>query len=271
MTAEDAWAIAYYRGLFADQLTKLKPELTGQMGMLAVGLSEKDVQQYLPTQSTSNDSTVVVACCNAPQSVTLSGNYHELSALEERFKAANVFVRRLKVEIAYHSPYMQTIAGQYSDALENITPKADSLSNVVMISSVTGCPIEAKQLVASYWVQNMCSPVRFVQAVEFAFPFQKSSSRRHRTKGLSIDDIVEIGPHSALQGPLRQILTQQGRAGDVSYTSMLSRGEDAHMTALRTVGELWTHGYPINLSAANRQHDSTLVKTLNDLPAYPWK
>lgn len=271
LTAEDAWVIAYYRGLLSDQLPNLAPQYAGRMGMMAVGLSEEGIQKYLPKDPRPEGSQIVVACCNSSQSITLSGDRRALSSLEKDLVRDQVFTRALKVEVAYHSPYMQTIADRYSEALQRICPQTDIKSDVVMISSVTGYPVENKELGPSYWVKNMCSPVRFNRAIEYIFPADKAVARRQKTKQLSIRGILEFGPHSALLGPVRQILTQQGRKEEVFCDSVQVRGQDAYMTALKAVGDLWTRGYPVALPAVNRSEDSASRRVLGDLPSYPWK
>jgi acyl transferase domain-containing protein len=91
ITSEEAIMIAYYRG----QVTK---GYTRPGGMVAVGLGCDQVGPYLVPG-------VVIGCENSPRSVTLSG---DKSALEEVCKnietdMPDVFLRRLKVEMAYHS------------------------------------------------------------------------------------------------------------------------------------------------------------------------
>ena len=66
--------------------------------MLAVGMSRESVTPYLV-------EGVVLACENSPDSVTLSGDRERVKQVAERiaeFKP-QVFVRHLKVGVAYHS------------------------------------------------------------------------------------------------------------------------------------------------------------------------
>ncbi|KAJ0382896.1 hypothetical protein COL922a_011597 [Colletotrichum nupharicola] len=74
---------------------------------------------------------------------------------------------------------------------------------------------------------------------------------------------VEIGPHSALAGPIRQILHTKGRVAQ--YVPTLVRNEDAVSCVLKTAGELWSVGARIELAAV-----TPAGEFLTDLPTYPW-
>lgn len=91
ITADEAIIIAYYRG----QITK-KGRRKG--GMAAVGMNRDAVMTYLA-------DGVGVACENSGSSVTLSGDEDVLGNILQRIKQElpDVFFRRLKVEMAYHS------------------------------------------------------------------------------------------------------------------------------------------------------------------------
>ena len=266
LSAQDCWKIAYHRGRLSHAVKDIAPTLNG--GMMAVGLSEKDVQPYLDKLPSSD--VVIVACINSPSNVTISGDSHALKQLEETFQAANVFARRLKVENAYHSPHMQVIANDYHASIESIqTLPAESAPT--MISTVTGAQVIPSQLDASYWVQNMVSPVQFDKAISGLVSAASSKTRRRRRDGLTIDEFLEIGPHSALQGPLKQILTAIDKS-DITYLALLKRGEDATKTALEALGQMWMRGQTVDLLRVNSlEVDPKPLVCLTDLPCYSWK
>ena len=266
LSARDCWKIAYHRGRLSHAVKEIAPHLNG--GMMAVGLSETDVQPYLDKLRSSD--VAIVACINSPSNVTLSGDAHALKELEETFQAANIFARRLKVENAYHSPHMQVVANDYLASIESIqTLPADSTP--IMLSTVTGLPVTPSQLDASYWVQNMVSPVQFDKAISALISSTSSKTRRRRRDGLTIDEFLEIGPHSALQGPLKQILTAIDKS-DITYLALLKRGQDATSTALEALGQMWTRGHSVDLLRVNSvEADPKPSTCLTDMPSYTWK
>jgi acyl transferase domain-containing protein len=91
LTKTEAITIAFYRG----HVCKDPPQ---KGGMAAVGLGKAQVAAFLLPG-------VSVACENSPSSVTLAGNVDALETAMAKIKKANedTFVRRLKVEMAYHS------------------------------------------------------------------------------------------------------------------------------------------------------------------------
>lgn len=268
LSAEDSWKIAFHRGRLAKDLQFIAPGLKG--GMLAVGLSEADVQPYLRKMRLSDSDVLSVACVNSPSNVTISGDTSLLTELESVLKADSVFARRLAVENAYHSAHMEHLADDYLKSIEDIKPicTTESASGVTMISSVTGGAIRPDDLGPDYWVRNMVSPVRFVSAIEAAFTMPKGGRRK---KASMVDLVVEIGPHGALQGPIKQTLTQMKKDENTTYLTAIRRGEPADCTALQLAGALWSRGADVKLNLSN---SLTVISpsfvALSDMPKYPW-
>ncbi|KAI8316560.1 Highly reducing polyketide synthase gloL [Colletotrichum sp. SAR11_240] len=237
ITAEDAIRIAYHRG----QITLLiKAAHKGSMA--AVGLGPSQVQKFLRPG-------VMIGCVNSPASVTLSGEADVLEDVVKDIMAEHpgVLARSLHVECGYHSQHMKTAEMDFTRRLEGWLQPIQP--NIPFYSSVTGTL--NNDMSHSYWVRNVVSPVHFSTAVESVLTDFKSAA------------FVEIGPHSALAGPIRQILHTKGRVAQ--YVPTLVRNEDAVSCVLKTAGELWSVGARIELAAV-----TPAGKFLTDLPTYPW-
>ncbi|KAH8160565.1 hypothetical protein CIB48_g7672 [Xylaria polymorpha] len=265
ITDEQAILAAYFRGVAVDKLT--------QRGtMLAVGLGPEEATPYL-------EEGVRIACYNSPASVTLSGDEEAAAKVKARLEADGVFVRALKTSgRAYHSHHMKDVGAIYEeyanrgfaflDALE--FPKHDKDSNIpLFVSSVTGELKHNFQPGPEYWRENLESPVRFTQAM----------TRMTEIEGLGINHIVEIGPHSALAGPIRQLRDKLGVSSrDLEYTATLSRGEDSVTRLLDLAGALFIKGYPVDLARVNSIEEQDRRGTITarhgvplvDLPRYSW-
>lgn len=244
VSLEEAVIAAYYRGY----VTKLQTQ-TGGMG--AVGLGVEDVSKYI-------QEGIVIACDNSPESVTLSGNVRVLDKVLAAIKADNpdTLTRRLKVEIAYHSDHMRALAAQYKCLMESELAmrglNRPVTFDIPFFSSVTGNTITSgESLGPDYWISNLTSRVRFTDAV----------SKTLKT----LPDIVfiEIGPHSTLSGPLRQISTAVGT--EYRYVSTLKRADDSSCNLLSTFGQLHQTGVSLNWSAIVPKG-----RTLANLPSYAW-
>lgn len=261
--------IAYQRGIFSADVPNRMPGTEG--AMLAAGVGAEEAQKYI--DRLESGSTAVVACHNSPASVTISGDKTAIVQIQDMIKADGHFARQLRVQTAYHSPHMQSVAADYGAAMASVQPIAKSASAIPMFSSVTGDIIEPSELTAAYWVSNMVQPVRFAQAMKALLsrvPVSRGGLRKSR---IDYTAVVEVGPHEALKGPVNQILSAFSSqvASNMTYTSVLRRGQDAWSTALECAGTLWSLGFTVDVSRMNDiDANSEAAKLLVDLPPYPW-
>ncbi|KAI0169553.1 hypothetical protein GGR52DRAFT_592149 [Hypoxylon sp. FL1284] len=245
-----------------------------QGAMLAVGLGLNDVQEFLPASS----EDVCIACENSPSSVTLSGRIEPISQLYETLNAKGVLARILPTGRAYHSPHMAAVGDAYDalltkavgnlsqDELEWCRPRSQ------MISSVTGETIgeDVNTLPASYWGSNLRQRVLFDTAV------QRLGSDKEFAH---INHVVEVGPHSALAGPFKQICRANKSLSDrLNYVPSLVRKKNDADQLLSVAGSLFVAGYPVDLEAVNSggfPDEGAIAKSkaqylLVDLPSYRW-
>ena len=95
-----------------------------------------------------------------------------------------------------------------------------------------------------YWSQNLELPVLFSSAVETLLDESKPE----------LDMFIEVGPHPALRGPLKQIWARRESQSAQSlppYLATLNRGEDALRSVLTLAGNLFISNVPIDLSTVN--------------------
>ncbi len=151
----------------------------------------------------------MIACENSSSSVTISGDLERVGEVVKNIKEAypDKLARALKVDKAYHSHHMKQLGPQYHELAKHRILAKPSTSDVVFFSSVTGKLLEqSDSLTARYWQSNLESPVLFRTAVANLLAYHTGNSER---LGRSNDLVfLECGPHSALAGPLRQILTE---------------------------------------------------------------
>lgn len=127
---------------------------------------------------------------------------------------------------------------------------------VPLFSSVTGKAItDSEQLGPSYWRRNLESPVLFYTATR-AILEQLSQA----------NVFLEIGPHSALAGPLKQIFKAVETSKQPVYVPSLTRGKDGTECLLTAVGQMYLLNIPINFEMVT---PGKVV--LNNLPTYSWR
>jgi acyl transferase domain-containing protein/NADPH:quinone reductase-like Zn-dependent oxidoreductase len=265
LSLEDALTLAYHRGVVASEIKDISV-VPGSM--MAVGLTPDDAIPYLAELKSGK---AVIACVNSPSSITISGDAVAVNELHAILEAKGIFARKLAVEVAYHSHHMQLVADQYKAAIQHIKPKL--ASDVVFYSSVTGERLTTTELHADYWVANMVGQVKFANSIKALYLDKKAlRERRRRTAPTAVDITVEIGPHSALAGPIKQIVKANPVMDKAKppYFSALLRDIDAEDSVFSLVCQLFEHGYNIDFSAIRGSVGRKASKVLVDLPPYAW-
>lgn len=263
ISREDAWSIAYHRGRLSAMIKTLAPQLEG--AMLACGVGEEEAQAYLAKVT---DGHASVACINSPSSVTISGDASAVSQMEALLQAEGIFARKLKVGTAYHSKHMEVIGDLYLASLADLELLPENAEGPKMFSSVTGTLVKNSELGPAYWVANMLNTVKFSPAVK-ALVNHSDHKRRRNTGKSYVDVMLEIGPHGALQGPVKQILADA--KVEATILSALSRGQNCVKTSLAVSGRLFQHGYPVDIAATNQTSmKAKNLKILVDIPPFPW-
>ena len=188
MSAPEAIIAAFHRGFAVKHHA---PSGT----MLAVGTGVEAIAEFI-----GDIPDIVIACENSPNSVTLSGRSEAIQKVKSRLDGLSIFARELKTGQAYHSPLMDRVAPVYDELLSRswgILCFEDlqwRLPRARMISSVTGMELLADDLPDRYWTHNLRGRVRFGTAIS---NLAAHSSLEH------VRYMIEIGPHSALAGPLK--------------------------------------------------------------------
>ena len=260
ISAGDAIIAAYYRG-------KVSGALKTKGAMLAVGIGAPEAAPFIEKYK----GRVVVACHNSPSSATFSGDAELIGELKSALEDANIFARVLKTDgKAYHSHHMKEAAQAYERHLRTTdwikSPGLYNHCKSTMISSVTGLPVEERIIDHAYWTKNLVSPVLFSQAVQ-----------RMISDNPSVNLIVEIGPHSALSGPIRQICTDL-TLSKVSYLPTLVRNEHDGDQLLKLAGNLWARDAPVDIGFVTKVEESSPDRGITerqgsllvDLPPYQW-
>ncbi|RAH64472.1 type I polyketide synthase [Aspergillus aculeatinus CBS 121060] len=260
--ARQAILASYFRGAaVADDPT--------EGSMAAVGLG-KDQAAAIIEEYALRDS-VTVACANSPESITVSGDTVAVDSLLKVFQERGIWARKLKTGgKAYHSHHMKALGPRYEASLQRYWDKATNghsnglvtgdvdgpATSVVMMSTVTGRPVTTSQVgTPTYWRTNLESPVRFDEAIKTIL----AKTSYH---------LVELGPHSALQLPIKQTASTLEQCR-YFYDSALIRHQDASLTILQVAGSLFLHGHD-ELRYRKMLADGSRPHVLVDLPPYPW-
>ncbi|KAF9873041.1 putative polyketide synthase [Colletotrichum karsti] len=254
LTLESAMELAYYRGQCVLQLKREHPDHKG--AMMAVGQGASYLRELLSREQFGD--SVVVACENSPTSTTLSGDSEAIARLAPILEQENMFNRALQVEAAYHSPAMALVAESYKNDIGHIEHVSSS-TDVQFFSSLHSHRIDTSELNAKYWTDNLTNPVRFATALKELYV------------ETTPDILIEVGPHAALQGPIKQTLKEVVGSAEITYFPTLVRNKNATSTCLDLAGNLFTRGVPLDFFQINHVRGITEKPTLvSVLPPYPW-
>lgn len=258
LTIQESIITSYYRAL----ALKRNPE---PGVMMAVGLGAEEVLPYL-----HGHQSLFLACRNSPQSVTISGDAASIDKLEHDLKDAGVFARKIKSSgFANHSPLVERGANYFRQNFQHSLPDDLQMSrrgsNIPMYSCITGDKVTSQDLGVRYWAKNISAPVLFDKALQ-----------RLLTVETAVSVVIEVGPHSALAGPIRQTKAFLGFNDQrLSYLPSLTRGKNGVEDVLRLAGSLFLADYPVDIAAVNFssgtvEDRSTPPRHIVDLPSYQW-
>ncbi|KAF2188006.1 ketoacyl-synt-domain-containing protein [Zopfia rhizophila CBS 207.26] len=259
--AEDAIRIAYYRGLHSQHAAGE----SGQLGaMLATYMTPEQAANFCSLPEFRD--RIIVAACNAPAMVTLSGDADVIGSALASLDQQNIFARKLRVDKAYHSLHMQPCADPYLRSLEEcgIEIKKPRDDSPIWFSSVHPGErmVPSRRLRGTYWVENLISAVLFSEAITTVL------------SEMGVPDLyLEVGPHPSLKEPIRQIVGGSAKNSSL-YSGLLMRGADSIISFSEALGAIWSR---FGRSTVNFSHyDKTLLNSkkpmmINDLPTYPWQ
>ncbi|RYP81008.1 hypothetical protein DL769_002188 [Monosporascus sp. CRB-8-3] len=237
LRASEAIVIAYLRGqVVANNQRKGL--------MLAVGMGADQIMPFL--EGVEDDLSI--AAVNSPKSITLSGDAKAIAELTKKLDVEDIFNRVLRTgDNAYHSQHMLALGAAYENLvvqglceIESTTLSEPRRPFARWVSSVTP-EEEAQAAHPPYWRRNLESQVRFSEAVEVL------------ARDVPTDILIEIGPHPALDGPLRQIRFSLEEQGLTLPPCLASLRRDKHDTVsmLSLAGDLFLSNAPIDLVSVN--------------------
>ncbi len=236
-TLEDAVKVIYHR-------SRLQDSTGGNGRMVAVGITEAEAKKAIA----GREEQVAIAVVNSPNLLTLAGDTGPLEEVVAELENAQKFVRWLRIDYAFHTHQMEPIREELLEVLSDIRPRP---TTIPYISTVTGGVFAGEKLDAEYWWRNVRETVLFAPALSGLIRAGE-------------DSFLELGPHPALQNPIVECLSEQGRKG--VYFSSLRRKTDESEEILTNLAKLHLWGYRVDWESVNQASGSGVR-----LPNYAWQ
>ena len=212
LSLQDAVKVSYHR-------SRLQATTAGTGGMLAVGLSEEEVQEWI-----AGRQDISVAAVNSPSGVTLAGTQSAIAEVSDDLADEGAFVRQLRVEVPYHSHLMDPILPAMRRELADLAPRKPI---VPLYSTVTAAEVTGPDWGAGYWPDNVRQPVRFADTISSLI---EAGERV----------FLEVGPHPVLSGNIKEILLRTGVTGTAIGT--LNRDADDQSSIRTALADLYVAG-----------------------------
>lgn len=184
--------------------SRLMSRIAGKGATAAVELPAKQVLSELTGRGTDD---VVVAVVASPQSTVIAGTTQTVRDLVADWEQRGVMAREVPVDVAFHSPQVEPIVGDLTEALADLKPMTPE---VPFYSATLFDPREQPVCDAEYWVTNMRRMVRFATAVQAALE-----------DGYRV--FAELSPHPLLTRALEQ--TAAGRQTPMAALAAMRRGQ----------------------------------------------
>lgn len=225
--------------------SRLLRRTSGQGAMAVVELTMGEAAAALA----GREQLLSVAVSNSTRSTVISGDPVALDELIAELEGREVFCRRVKVDVASHSPQMDPLRADLLGALAEVRPTG---APIPIYSTVLDRVTDGAGFDAAYWVRNLREPVLFGAAV------QRLLADGH-------DTFIEMSPHPILVPAVEEGQREAGVPGTVAVGST-RRDEDESVALAGAVAALHVAGHPI---AWDRVLGGT--QPWVDLPLYPWQ
>ncbi|MEV7406122.1 type I polyketide synthase [Streptomyces sp. NPDC091267] len=223
----------------------IRQDLAGRGGMMSVALPSAEAESVMSGWG----DRLQIAVVNSPASTVVCGETEALDELYAHLDAQGVQARRIPVDYASHSVFVEEIRDRLLAEIAEVTPRP---STTTFYSTVTGGPLDTTALDAGYWYENLRRTVRF-----------EDTTRAMLDDGFTL--FVEASPHPGLFIALGEtVAATSATATAVGSLRRHSGGPDRFALSL---AEAYVHGAPVDWSLFHDAAPTTRV----ELPTYAFQ
>ncbi|WP_165906280.1 type I polyketide synthase [Streptomyces sp. Z26] len=223
----------------------IRQDLAGRGGMMSVALSEDRVAEYAAQWG----DRLQLAVVNGPSSVVVCGDPDVLDELKTKLDDDGVQARRIPVDYASHSVFVEEIRERLFAELGELEPRVPSIP---FYSTVTAGRLDTAGLDAEYWYTNLRQTVRF-----------EETTRALLADGFEI--FVETSPHPGLLVGLGE--TAESVGANPALVATLRRDEGGPRQFVNSLSEAYAQGATVDwvtyLAGTGARHV--------DLPTYAFQ
>ncbi|WSI65914.1 type I polyketide synthase [Streptomyces sp. NBC_01336] len=223
----------------------IRQDLAGRGGMMSVALPSAEAESMMRGWG----DRLQIAVVNSPASTVVCGEKEALDELYTQLEAQGVQARRIPVDYASHSVFVEEIRDRLLAEIADVTPRP---SSTTFYSTVTGGPLDTTALDAGYWYENLRRTVRF-----------EDTTRAMLDDGFTL--FVEASPHPGLFIALGETIATTPAAATAVGSLRRHSGDPARFAL--SLAEAYVHGAPVDWSLL---HDAAPTARV-ELPTYAFQ
>lgn len=224
--------------------SRLMKQTSGNGAMAVTDLKVEEAK----TRIQGKESLLSVAVQNSPDSTVIAGDPAALEQLLAELEAEGRFCRKIKVDVASHSPQMEPLMEPLRQALQGIRPVD---SNVLFYSTAQSKKLSGTSLNADYWVSNLRNPVQFGAVIREILAQDKAI-------------FIEMSPHPVLLNAIQENIATVGKTGK-GIASQL-REKDELSTFYKAFGQYFSSGLAVDWTKIYPKVNEFVL-----LPNYQWQ
>jgi len=224
--------------------SRLMKQTSGQGAMAVTDLTEEEARIRLA----GSEHLLSTAVQNSPNSTVIAGDPEALQKLINDLEAEGRFSRKIKVDVASHSPQMEPIMEPLRQALSKLQPQN---SDILFYSTALNQKMKGAELDADYWVKNLRNPVRFGAVVRDILKQDKAV-------------FIELTPHPVLLNAIQENIAVTGKTG--KGIASLFREKDETISFYKAFGQYYNTGLPVDWKQIYPQTNRFVL-----LPNYQWQ
>jgi acyl transferase domain-containing protein/thioesterase domain-containing protein len=219
--------------------------LSGQGGAMAVTeLSKEEAEAYVE----KHGGKISLAVQNSPKSTVLAGDNQIIEGILAELNEKDLFCRQVKVDVASHSPQMDSIKDTLLEKVQTIQPQEN---HIKIYSTVRNKVISGLEMDAEYWKCNLRNTVQFASATE------KLLDDGHQL-------FIEVSPHPVLSTAINECAEHKSLSSIATIGSLHRDYAEVDEMA-KNLGLVYENGFTVNWESHYKGYEGGYMP----LPSYP--
>jgi acyl transferase domain-containing protein/thioesterase domain-containing protein/acyl carrier protein len=207
----------------------VRDHLAGHGGMMSVSLPVERVEKLIAPHT----GRVSIAAVNGPATVVIAGEPTALDAILAACQHDDIRARRIAVDYASHSHYVEAIR---TDLVKALAPTEPKTATIPFYSTATNGFIDTTTMNADYWYTNLRGQVDFEPAIRALID--------HGT-----GCFIEMSPHPVLTMAVEETIAAHGAVDRIGVVGSLRRDEGGLARFTLSLGEAHIAGVKVDWAA----------------------